>query len=444
VKTKLWRTSVFIACLFVALQTPGQNLPSTPVTVTVTRADESIFNATFAGVPGGFDVGNNTYLGWCMDLFNTNNPTFGGGVHTALLLNVFATNLPAPFAGKPWDKIHYLLNHKHGGSGDIQAALWHFTDGFAPDPVSNPLAVLMVQDAEANGRGYVPGPSNVVCVALVWQGADTNFQHVVIEVAAGTTPGCCDRFTACGSLCVNGKSASVSIQGKCENGRLSGAFTLVDSARKLRVKSRAITSYTVLDADCRRATYDVDINGTPGTATVRVCDYSGSGEEDFVDIALSNGYGVAGEVSVRVDLLKCELRCRRCGGNHWSDRCGHGRKDDCDCKDNCDRKDHKHKHDNCDRKGHKHRHDDCDRKHDKDDGDCDKDRGHKGHKDDCDRDDQDHNHNKDDCDRDGDRDHKGHKDNCDGGKDRDRKDRKDDCDKGKDHKHGRDCDKGKK
>src|SRR6185369_13689992 len=94
------------------------NLPSTDIMVDAHAGADSTFDFILHDVPGGFDVGNNTYLGWCVELRNINNQT-GDGRH-ARLVSTLSPDLPAPYVGKPWDKINYILNHKQGHWGDVQ------------------------------------------------------------------------------------------------------------------------------------------------------------------------------------------------------------------------------------------------------------------------------------------------------------------------------------
>ena len=80
-----------------------------------------------------------------------------------------------------FDKINWVLNHKNGASiTDIQTAIWYLT-GAAAYPTS-PGAIALVQDADANGTGYVPGPGEIMAVIVYV--ADT-VQSTFIEVTVG-------------------------------------------------------------------------------------------------------------------------------------------------------------------------------------------------------------------------------------------------------------------
>jgi hypothetical protein len=286
---KLQASAAAIAALLsIALQSSALNLPPGPVTISARAGADSTFDFVLSDVPSGYDVGNNTYLGWCVELNNINNQTGDG--RRATLLSTTSATLPAPYAGKAWDKINYLLNHKQGHWGDTQIALWYYTDGLAPNPDTHPFAVLMVQDAEAHGAGFAPGPNDVTAAAVVWTGVDASLQGSIIEVPPVTTPVCSDRFTAGGFIFRDGNKCNFGIQGGYQNGRLWGGINYIDHGTGMHVKGRTCTSYTVLDAECRRATYDVTIDGSPGTATVRICDYGEPGRDDVMEITLSTGY----------------------------------------------------------------------------------------------------------------------------------------------------------
>ncbi|HZI33470.1 MAG TPA: post-COAP-1 domain-containing protein, partial [Candidatus Binatia bacterium] len=48
--------------------------------------------------------------------------------------------------------------------------------------------------------------------------------------------------------------------------------------------------------DCRDITYEVTIDGVPGTAYVIACDNGEPGRNDTFDITLSSGYHAAGDL----------------------------------------------------------------------------------------------------------------------------------------------------
>jgi len=286
---KNWKSSLAVCGLLAALL-PAQavNLPPGPITLTSQPATDSYLYFMLSGVPTGYDVGNNAYLAWCVQIHNESVPD--NGSQSGTLVDIASPSLPAPFAGMPWDQIDYILNHKQGTPLDVQYAIWFFTDHFDTNyfsPDTTPAAVAMVQDAQANGVGYVPGPLDVKIAAIVW--ADPNTQAAILEVPP-VTDECSDRFTAGGFIYANGNKATFGIQGGYQNNHLWGGITYSDRAAGVKVQGRTCTSYTVIDINSRRATYDVSINGVPGTATVRITDNGEPGINDVMEITLSTGY----------------------------------------------------------------------------------------------------------------------------------------------------------
>jgi hypothetical protein len=333
-----------IALFLCTAVTKAVNLPPGPVTVSAQDGANSTFDFTLSNVPAGYDVSNQTYPGWCVELNNVNNQTGDG--RSAILLSTTGGNLPSAYSGKRWDLINYLLNHKQGPAGDVQVALWYYTDDFEPDPNTHPFAVAMVNEANAQGTGFVPRGNEITAVLVWWQGGDALLQGSMIEVRGGTTPPggtpptnnpvCLDRFTAGGFIYVNGSKANFGIQGGYQNGRLWGGINFVSREPRMHVKSRTVTSYTVIDANCRQATYDVTIDGEPGTATVLVCDYGEPGVADELEITLSNGFAASGDLggsghgggNVQLHKPKCDDRPRvtpKPNGKQPGNRGGNGR-----------------------------------------------------------------------------------------------------------------------
>jgi len=282
------------------INTSAINLPPSAVTATITIGSQSFQDVALSGVPSGYDVGNNSYLGWCVEAFNLNNPGDGNTVHQAILKSTTAGGLPTQYASKPWDKINYVLNNKLGSAQEVQYVLWHYTDGITIDPGFMPNAVAMIQDADANGSGFVPGARDVTAALLVFQGASTNEQGTIIEVPPPTTE-CSDRFTSGGFVFKDGNKCTFGIQGGIQNGRLWGGVNFIDHGTGLHVHGRTCTSYTVVDANCRRATYNVTIDGVAGTATVIVCDNGEPGRNDSMQITLSTGYSAGTATTLGAD-----------------------------------------------------------------------------------------------------------------------------------------------
>lgn len=145
----------------------GLNLPTGWVYITVNNGTESYFLTTLSGVPSGYDVANETYFGWCVDLRldMTRNQTFQTLLYSSL-------NPPQNLSSQAqWNMTNYILNHKQGNFTDIQEAIWYFTVANYTGSRST-LANAMIQDAIANGTTFNPAPGQtaaIICYPLVIQ-----------------------------------------------------------------------------------------------------------------------------------------------------------------------------------------------------------------------------------------------------------------------------------
>lgn len=135
-----------------------------------------------AGVGSGFDVSDGVgYAGWCTDDTVGANP---GQQYCDIptILRNSTEPLPAYLQVTPWDKINYILNHKGTATAaEIQDAIWQFTNGTAcPSSGCNAL----VDAANANGTGFVPGPGETVAI-LLDNGANPTVQPSLFELVCG-------------------------------------------------------------------------------------------------------------------------------------------------------------------------------------------------------------------------------------------------------------------
>lgn len=174
--------AILIIVAPVRAQTASLNLPSALVNVIVQNDTSSYFVTTLSNVPGGYDVTNTTYPGWCIDYSVTmiRNETFEGQLYSSL-------NPPSGnFSSVRWDLVNYVLNHKTGTKYQIQDSIWYFVNNSATythtlDPTEN----ATVMDALANGTGFVPSPGQSVAVIvfpLVIVPGSGPFQDSIIEV----------------------------------------------------------------------------------------------------------------------------------------------------------------------------------------------------------------------------------------------------------------------
>jgi hypothetical protein len=143
------------------------------------NSTNAYFNLTLSDVPEGYDVGNGTYLGWCID--RTAEMT-RLTPHTVNLYSSF--NPEGELADENWTMVNYILNHKQGEAQDVQEAIWYFISlngTFMPD--SN-VALAIINEAEANGIDFVPDESQVAAVIAfpVYITDPTPVQISILEV----------------------------------------------------------------------------------------------------------------------------------------------------------------------------------------------------------------------------------------------------------------------
>ncbi len=95
-----------------------------------------------------------------------------------------------------------------------------------------------------------------------------------------------------------GDKGTFGVSGGIRRGEFWGHLNYIDHGTGMHVRSTAVTGFMVdpSDADCRIITYDVLINDTAGTATVRACDKGEPGRDDIFEITLSDGYQAGGDL----------------------------------------------------------------------------------------------------------------------------------------------------
>jgi hypothetical protein len=175
------------------------SLPNKAVTLEITNLTPWTFPFVIAlsGVPGGFDVSDGLYTGWCVDVthFIERGVEYQVNLYSSL-------SPPAEVSSVQWDMINYILNHKDAGTGDdIQDALWYFINGGAyftswgKPHTTSATTEAIVADAIANGAGYTPGTGDTVAIICLPTGTpEERAQMLVIELTIpplepGLTPG---------------------------------------------------------------------------------------------------------------------------------------------------------------------------------------------------------------------------------------------------------------
>lgn len=135
------------------------------------------------------------------------------------------------------------------------------------------------------------------------------------------TVGCEDFITGGGWIVgPSGAKANFAVGGGIRHGTFWGHLNYIDHATGMHVKATAVTGYDVTVPLTRVIHYNVTIDGAAGTAVVRVTDNGEPGHNDIFEIALSNGYSAAGNLSGErhrgggnIQLHK--PKCREQGGN---------------------------------------------------------------------------------------------------------------------------------
>jgi len=161
------------------------NLPSTIVRIEVFNGTKSYFLTKLLDVPEGYDVTNGTYLGWCID--TRAEMTRSPATHPVKLYS--SLNPPGDLANKSWDMVNYILNHKRGNATDIQQAIWYFINLDTAYTPTSEVAWEIINDALANGEGYVPSYGEKIAVICYPQYVlPSEVQVSIIEVTNTVIP----------------------------------------------------------------------------------------------------------------------------------------------------------------------------------------------------------------------------------------------------------------
>jgi hypothetical protein len=153
----------------------------------------------------------------------------------------------------------------------------------------------------------VSGNSGSITVVAIHVIVDGCMNGVIGSASAGITcnqapppPAECGKLTGGGWIVgtPSGAKGTFGVSGGIRRGAFWGHLNYIDHGTGMHVKSTSVTGFTVdpNDANCRIITYNVTIDGSSGTASVRACDYGEPGSDDIFDITLSNGYHAGGDL----------------------------------------------------------------------------------------------------------------------------------------------------
>ncbi len=134
-----------------------------------------MFQDSFTMPPGSLGDNFGPWVGWCADKDHT---MYANSPYEVMLYSSYDTALPPMAQGIEWDMLNYMLTQRrNNGSGiwnqtwtgtaakdQFQNAFWYFTDGIVP--AAGSLAEQFVDDAIANGDGFIPGSGDYYAVIL--------------------------------------------------------------------------------------------------------------------------------------------------------------------------------------------------------------------------------------------------------------------------------------
>jgi hypothetical protein len=113
-------------------------------------------------------------------------------------------------------------------------------------------------------------------------------------------PSECGKLTGGGWIVgtPSGAKGTFAVSGGIRRGQFWGHLNYIDHGTGMHVTSTAVTGFMTdpSDSDCRDITYNVSIDGVPGTAYVVACDKGEPGINDSFSITLSNGYSASGDL----------------------------------------------------------------------------------------------------------------------------------------------------
>ena len=138
---------------------------------------EGYWDVELFDVPAGYDVFDGIWPAWCIQQTVTASPN----VEYDICLSSTLEDVPPNLAHIDWHAVAWILNHKHPNATimDIQHAIWHYTDGFMP---TDPEALAMIADADANSAGYWPGIGETMAVISF---VNEEVQAIFLEIEIG-------------------------------------------------------------------------------------------------------------------------------------------------------------------------------------------------------------------------------------------------------------------
>lgn len=169
-------------------------------------------------------------------------------------------------------------------------------------PIPDGQIIINEQTGSVNGNA---GDISVVALDIHMTNClsgPVGFAHADITCGAGGPPPPqeCGKLTGGGWIVgtPSGAKGTFAVSGGIRFGRFWGHLNYIDHGTGMHVTSTAVTSFTIdpSSPDCADITYNVSIDGVPGTASVVACDNGEPGVNDTFSISLSSGYSAAGDL----------------------------------------------------------------------------------------------------------------------------------------------------
>lgn len=126
-----------------------------------------------------------SFAAWCIDLEHI---IFTGQEYTANVYDSYESPVEIVDIYENLDLINYIINQDYSSFAttyDVQVAIWLLIDDQLPNGITD-AALAIVDDALANGEGFVPGCGQILGVIL--EPIEDNAQHLILEVPAPCIP----------------------------------------------------------------------------------------------------------------------------------------------------------------------------------------------------------------------------------------------------------------
>ena len=138
---------------------------------------QSYFDTQLSNVSSGFDIGNGSYVDWCVAKQIYIHPD--QAYPNTRLFSLYNTSMPSSLWHNNWSKVNYILNHKIQNITywQIQYAIWYLLD--FGDAGLDAAGWSMVENASLYGDSYIPTYFDLIGVIA---DAGEDIQKQLLEV----------------------------------------------------------------------------------------------------------------------------------------------------------------------------------------------------------------------------------------------------------------------